>query len=344
MHGSRIVNEPVLSLIQSDHPEKWQEILADLITEPKALAGILQLDPAECPPGLAAADAFPMKVPRPFVQRMEVGNWQDPLLRQVWPSMDEEVPDPSLHADPLQEAQFNVQPGLLHKYRGRVLLTAAPHCAIHCRYCFRRHFDYQANTPGRARWRETLDYIASDISIEEAILSGGDPLAASDSYLSWLLQELDNIPHIKTIRIHTRLPVVIPQRVDSGLLAVLGKLNKRCVIVLHCNHSSEIDQAVAQALSALREQGHTLLNQAVVLKGVNDDSETLASLSRALFEHGVLPYYLHIPDRVSGTGHFRVSETKARELIHQMQSRLPGYLVPTLVREDPGEPNKTRLG
>jgi EF-P beta-lysylation protein EpmB len=338
------VNEPVLSLIQSDHPEKWQEILADLITEPKALAEILQLDLAKCPPGLAAADAFPMKVPRPFVQRMEVDNWQDPLLRQVWPSIDEELPDPSLQTDPLQEAQFNIEAGLLHKYHGRVLLTAAPHCAIHCRYCFRRHFDYQANTPGRARWREALDYIAADNSIEEAILSGGDPLAAADNYLSWLLQELDSLPQIKTIRIHTRLPVVIPQRVDSGLLAVLGKLNKRCVIVLHCNHSNEIDQPVAKVMSALQQQGHTLLNQAVVLKGVNDDVEALASLSHALFEHGVLPYYLHIPDRVSGTGHFRVSEAKAQELIRQMQSRLPGYLVPTLVREDPGEPNKTRLG
>ena len=234
---AEIVNKPGLRLIQSEQSQKWQEILADLITEPKELLEILQLDPDSCPPGLAAQDAFPMKVPRTFVTRMEKGNWRDPLLLQVWPSQQEEQADNNLEADPLQESRFNVQPGLLHKYRGRVLLTAAPHCAIHCRYCFRRHFDYRANTPGRERWQETLAYIAQDSSIEEVILSGGDPLAAPDSYLGWLMQALDAIPHVKTLRIHTRVPVVIPQRVNQDLLKILGNLRSRCVVVLHCNHS-----------------------------------------------------------------------------------------------------------
>lgn len=343
-HGSRIVNEPGLKLIQSDQPQKWQEILADLITEPKELLEILQLDPDTCPHGLAALDAFPMKVPRPFAARMKRADWHDPLLLQVWPSREEEKEDAALSNDPLQESHFNVQPGLLHKYQGRVLLTAAPHCAVHCRYCFRRHFDYQANTPGRERWKKTLAYIAGDSSIEEVILSGGDPLAAPDGYLGWLLQALDKIPHIRTLRIHTRVPIVIPQRVTPEFLSLLGKLESRCVVVLHCNHSNEIDEPVARSMRALRNEGHTVLNQSVLLENINDSVEALAELSTTLFSHGVLPYYLHLADRVAGTGHFRIAEFEALALIQDLQARLPGYLIPRLVREDPGAANKTWLG
>lgn len=335
--------KPVLSIIESDRPEKWQEILADLISEPKELVEFLGLDPEARPSSLAACTDFPMKVPKPFAARMMRGNWNDPLLKQVWPDIAEELKDDSLVADPLQEAQFNRQPGLLHKYQGRVLLTAAPHCAIHCRYCFRRHFDYQSNTPGRAQWRSSLDYIAADNSIAEVILSGGDPLAAPNGYLGWLLGELDSIPHVQTIRIHTRLPVVIPQRIDAGLLSLLGNLGSRCVIVMHCNHPNEIDHAVTKSIEALGEDGHILLNQAVLLKGINDEVNVLSELSHALFACGVLPYYLHLPDQVAGTGHFLVSEHEAVALIDSLQAELPGYLVPKLVKEEPGQASKTRL-
>ena len=334
---------PTLSLIKSDLPEKWQEILADLITDPKKLLEILDLDHNSRPLGRAAMDAFPLKVPKPFVQRMEKGNWQDPLLRQVWPDIREEQDEPARFTDPLQESRFNKQPGLLHKYEGRVLLTAAPHCAIHCRYCFRRHFDYQANTPGRARWQSTLDYIRQDKSIQEVIFSGGDPLAASDNYLAWLLQEVDSISHVNTIRIHTRLPIVIPQRITLSLLQILSSLRCQLVVITHCNHANEIDGQAITALADLGSNGHQLLNQAVLLEGVNNELDAQLSLYRTLFKHGVLPYYLHLPDRVVGTAHFDVSDETGKQLVADMRKQLPGYLVPRLVREEPWNSSKTVL-
>lgn len=337
------MNTPALSLIKSDLPEKWQEILADLITDPKELLDFLELDAADNPVGLAAEAQFPLKVPRPFARRMEKGNWRDPLLLQVWPDRAEETPDPLRSEDPLQESGFNPKPGLLHKYQGRVLLTAAPHCAIHCRYCFRRHFDYKANTPGRERWQETLDYVSSDTTIDEVILSGGDPLAAADNYLRWLLSELDAIAHVRTLRIHTRLPIVIPQRVTNEFRELLNSLSSRVVMVIHCNHANELDEQVLQALAALASDGHVMLNQSVLLQGVNDDVPNLVDLNKKLFSQRVLPYYLHIPDAVTGTGHFDVSAAKGKQLIDELRSQLPGYLVPTLVREDPGNTSKTRL-
>ena len=337
------MTKPALSLIKSDQPEKWQQILSDLITDPKELLEFLDLDNASRPLGKAAMHAFPLKAPRPFVDRIEKGNWQDPLLRQIWPDELEELADESRFTDPLQESSVNKHPGLLHKYQGRVLLMAAPHCAIHCRYCFRRHFDYQANTPGRARWQSSLDYIAEDDSIQEVIFSGGDPLAASDSYLAWLLQAVDQIPHVCTIRIHTRLPIVIPQRITDPLREILNSLRSRVVIVTHCNHANELDEAVTTALASFTAGNHQILNQAVLLKGVNSDLSTLISLNQKLFSHGVLPYYLHLPDRVKGTAHFDVSERTGKLLIEGLQERLPGYLVPRLVREDPGASSKTML-
>ncbi len=337
------MTKPALSLIKSDQPEKWQQILSDLITDPKELLEFLDLNHASRPAGKAAMHAFPLKVPKPFARRMEKGNWQDPLLRQIWPDELEELADKSRFTDPLQESSFNKHPGLLHKYQGRVLLMTAPHCAIHCRYCFRRHFDYQANTPGRARWQNVLDYIAEDSSIEEVILSGGDPLAASDSYLAWLLKAVDQIPHVYTIRIHTRLPVVIPQRITDLLREIFNSLRSRIVIIIHCNHTNELDKAVTTALASLAADGHQLLNQAVLLKGVNSQLSTLISLNQKLFSLGVLPYYLHLPDRVKGTAHFDVNEHTGKQLIEGLRKRLPGYLVPRLVREDPGTSSKTIL-
>lgn len=337
------MTNPAVSLIHSERSDSWQEILSDLITDPEELMQLLELDPGASPYSMEAMAQFPLKAPRPFVARIEKGNWHDPLLRQIWPSPAEESHAEDFVADPLEEEHYNPVPGLLHKYQGRVLLTAAPHCAIHCRYCFRRHFDYQANSPSRARWDEAFSYIANDSSIEEVILSGGDPLALSDRQFQWLLLQLADIPQLTTVRIHTRLPIVIPQRTSAGLLRCLKESPLRIVMVVHCNHPQELDPVVTASFDALADVGVTLLNQAVVLKDVNDNAEALIDLSKALFQHNVLPYYLHMPDQVAGTEHFYVTDQHARELIQALHGALPGYLVPRLVREIPGERGKTRI-
>ena len=337
------MNNPAVSLIRSDQSEQWQKILSDLITDPSELLRILELDASTCPYSLEALDQFPLKAPRPFVARIEKGNWKDPLLIQIWPSKEEDSHSESFVSNPLEEDRFNPLPGLLHKYHGRVLLTAAPHCAIHCRYCFRRHFDYRANSPSRIQWQAAFDYIAGDSSIEEVILSGGDPLAIPDRQFLWLLENLAGIEHLRTVRIHTRLPLVIPQRITAELLRCLGESRLRVVMVMHCNHAQELDSDVTEGFSMLRDNGVTLLNQSVVLKDVNDNSTSLIELSKALFEHGVLPYYLHMPDRVAGTEHFYVTDQHAKGLIDALHASLPGYLVPKLVRENPGERGKTRI-
>ena len=340
--GYQMTNQ-VVSLIQSDRAETWQEILSDLITDPQELLRILELDADTSPFSLEALAQFPLKAPRPFVERIEKGNWQDPLLRQIWPSAFEETQTEGFVADPLNEEEFNPVPGLLHKYQGRVLLTAAPHCAIHCRYCFRRHFDYRANSPSRAQWEEAFAYIANDSSIEEVILSGGDPLAISDRQFHWLLQQLANIEQLTTVRIHTRLPIVIPQRITSELISCLNETRLRVVMVVHCNHRAELDSAVSDNFDTLGDVGVTMLNQAVILKDVNDNAEALIDLNKALFQHNVLPYYLHMPDQVAGTEHFNVTDQHAKQLIKTLHASLPGYLVPRLVRENPGERGKTRI-
>ena len=327
----------------SQSADLWRESLSDLITDPRELADYLRLDPRFDPAGEQALGQFPLKVPRAFAARMEKGNWRDPLLRQVWPSNAEEREAPGFTADPLRERHYNPRPGLLHKYRGRVLLIAAPHCAIHCRYCFRREFDYRENSPARADWRGAFDYIRGDASIEEVILSGGDPLALGDGQLRWLLESISGISHVATVRIHTRLPIVIPERVSGGLLAMLRGCRQRVVVVIHCNHAQEIDTEVGTALGELHRAGASLLNQSVLLKGVNDDAAALSTLAKRLFSENVLPYYLHLPDRVAGTRHFAVTLEEAETIMRDLQASLPGYLVPRLVREDPGEPAKTRL-
>lgn len=337
------MTNPPLSLIQSDQPETWQEILSDLITDPQELLRALELDADTCPYSLEALDQFPLKAPRPFVKRIRKGDWHDPLLRQIWPSVAEESQNKDFVADPLHEEEFNPVPGLLHKYQGRVLLTAAPHCAIHCRYCFRRHFDYRANSPSRARWEEVFSYIANDSSIEEVILSGGDPLALPDTQLRWLLQQLAKIKTLTTVRIHSRLPIVIPQRITTEFVRCLNETSLRVVMVVHCNHQQELDNNVTDAFDTLNEAGVTMLNQAVVLRDVNDRADVLIKLNKALFQHNVLPYYLHMPDQVAGTEHFYVTDQEAMELMKTLHASLPGYLVPHLVRENPGERGKTRI-
>lgn len=334
---------PALSVIESDRPEKWQQILSDLITDPKDLLQILGLDPAAYPGSQDALAQFPLKVPRPFVSRMEKGNWHDPLLLQVLPVISETLTEPDLVTDPLSEADANPVPGLLHKYHGRVLLTTVPHCAIHCRYCFRRHFDYAENSPSRSEWARVIDYIRSDTAIEEVIFSGGDPLAASDRQLDWLMSQIADIEHVTSLRLHTRLPIVIPQRVTPKLLGLLHRERVKVVMVVHCNHAHELDSDVAAALGAIADNGVILLNQSVLLRDVNDNIAALVDLSKKLFQQHVLPYYLHLPDKVAGTSHFQVSPECGRRLVQQMQQQLPGYLVPNLVREEAGATAKTRL-
>ncbi len=323
--------------------ETWQEALKDLIRTPRDLFEALELDPALLPAALAASDRFELRVPRGFVARMRKRDLNDPLLRQVLPLGQELLAEPGYSQDPLAEAEANPHPGLIHKYRGRVLLIVTGSCAINCRYCFRRHFPYADNRPARADWLAALEYIRADSSITEVIFSGGDPLNAPDSQLAWLVEQLAAISHLTRLRVHTRLPIVIPARIDDACLSWLATERFATSVVIHSNHARELDTEVAAALSRLKQAGVTLLNQTVLLAGINDTEDALAELSERLFALGVLPYYLHMLDKVAGAAHFEVTEARARELHRLLRHRLPGYLVPRLVREIPGQPSKTPL-
>jgi len=259
----------------------------------------------------------------------------------VLPLLAERAQLPGYVSDPLEESDASAAPGIIHKYHGRVLLVTTGACAVHCRYCFRRHFPYQDHQQSPAQWREGLDYIRKDESISEVILSGGDPLVLGNQRLDSLLELLAAIPHLRRLRIHTRLPVVLPQRIDAQLLQLLARNRLQCCVVIHSNHPAELDGSVAAALSDLREVGVTLLNQSVLLRSINDHSDTLCLLSEKLYQHGVLPYYLHLLDPVAGGAHFDVTEFTARQIYRQLLDRLPGYLVPKLVRETPESSSKT---
>jgi EF-P beta-lysylation protein EpmB len=321
----------------------WQAELARAVTEPEALLGLLALGSEWLPAARAAARQFPLRVPRGFVARMRPGDPHDPLLRQVLPLGDELVAVAGFGPDPVGDLAAMAVPGVLHKYRGRVLLTATGACAIHCRYCFRRHFPYNESNAAADRWRTALEYVAADDSIAEVILSGGDPLTLADAKLAEFAEALHAIPHVRRLRLHTRLPIVLPERVNKGLLAWLKKTRIKFVVVVHANHANEIDAAVRVALASLAAADVQLLNQSVLLRGVNDNIESLCDLSEALFTVGVLPYYLHALDRVQGAAHFEVDESRARGLIQELNGRLPGYLVPRLVREIPGAPGKSEV-
>ncbi len=318
----------------------WQSRLARAITDPAELLAAVGLGGEWLPAARAAARLFPLRVPREFVARMRRGDPQDPLLRQVLPLGEECLTVPGYGADPVGDRAAMVAPGVLHKYQGRVLFTLTGACAVHCRYCFRRHFPYTDANPAADHWSRALDYIAGDDTITEVILSGGDPLSLSDRRLAELVVRLEEIYHLKRLRIHTRTAVVLPTRVTDDLVALLRGTRFDVVVVLHVNHANEVDDDVRAALARLREAGITLLNQSVLLRGVNDNVETLAALSGRLFDAGVLPYYLHMLDRVQGAAHFEVKESVARCLMRELQKRLPGYLVPRLVREKPGMPGK----
>ncbi|KTD31393.1 MULTISPECIES: EF-P beta-lysylation protein EpmB [Legionella] len=324
-----------------DYSVTWQKILAQGFTSVNELLEFLSL-PLELG-STVAEKQFKTRVPRGFAARMQPGNPQDPLLLQVLAVNKELQAVDNYIADPLAESSANPLQGLMHKYQGRVLLTLTGVCAVNCRYCFRRHFPYQDNNPGRNGWQEVLNYIRQDSTIFEVILSGGDPLLANDKILSDFIHQLESIGHIRTIRFHTRIPVVLPERINETLLSMLADTRLRKVMVLHCNHSQELDDNVQRVCAALRQTGCHLLNQTVLLKGINDDAETLANLSERLFSCGVLPYYLHVLDKVMGAAHFDLAEELACAIHLQLQRLLPGYLVPRLVREVPGKAHKLWL-
>ncbi len=317
----------------------WRRQWRDAITDGRELLQLLGLD--HLAPRLPAADAgFSLRVPRPFAGRMRHGDPQDPLLLQVLPQLAEEASVPGFGVDAVEDLNARAAHGVLHKYQGRALLIASGTCAVNCRYCFRRHFPYGAEIAAAARWRDALAYVREHPELHELILSGGDPLALSTAKLEELTDGLHDTPHIHTLRLHTRLPVVLPDRIDTRLLDWLARLPLRTVVVLHANHPNELDAEVAAACARLRAAGVTLLNQSVLLCGINDSIEALTGLSQRLFDIGVLPYYLHQLDRVTGTAHFEVDDTRALALEQQMRDRLPGYLVPKLVREVAGDAAK----
>ncbi|NBD00610.1 EF-P beta-lysylation protein EpmB [Atlantibacter hermannii] len=323
--------------------EDWLAQLADVITDPDELLHVLNIEAdKDLLAGREARRLFALRVPRAFVARMEKGNPNDPLLRQVLTSREEFVMAPGFSTDPLEE-QHSVVPGLLHKYRNRALLLVKGGCAVNCRYCFRRHFPYADNQGNKRNWQTALDYITAHPELDEIIFSGGDPLMAKDHELDWLITQLEGIPHIKRLRIHSRLPIVIPARITAALTARFEQSRLQIILVNHINHANEIDAAFRAAMAQLRQAGVTLLNQSVLLRGVNDSAQTLAALSNALFDAGVMPYYLHVLDHVQGAAHFLVSDDDARSIIRELLTLVSGYMVPKLAREIGGEPSKTPL-
>lgn len=316
----------------------WQTQLADATLSGAELAAALGLPSLPRAPG--AERQFPVRVPPGFLAAIAPGRVDDPLLRQVLPVPEEEAVVPGFMADPVGDGAVMLRPGLLRKYHGRVLLITTGACAIHCRYCFRRHFPYQEAHAGGDGFAEALEYIATDASIREVILSGGDPLVLSDRRLGALSAALAAIPHVERLRIHTRVPTVLPERINDEFIAWFAPLSVRKVVVVHVNHANELSPSARAALKRLQEGGATLLNQAVLLRGVNDTLDAQEQLVNALFDAGVMPYYLHMLDRVHGAAHFEVGEAEAQALVEAMRGRLPGYLVPRLVREVAGAPSK----
>jgi EF-P beta-lysylation protein EpmB len=337
--GARANREPAAAAPAALPVASWQTALKTAVRDTSELLALLELAPSDL--GAPAVTQFPLLVPRGFVARMRKGDPMDPLLRQVWPLAAEQEHVVGFTGDPVREHGLAAN-GLIQKYPGRVLLIASGACPVHCRYCFRREFPYQSHLAARADWSSAIEELRTVADAREAILSGGDPLSLSNRRLGELFARLSDTA-VTTVRIHTRFPVVIPERIDDGLLRVLRTTHLSTVLVVHANHANELDAPVASALGALRSQLTALLNQSVLLRGVNDSTDSLAALSERLFACGALPYYLHLLDRVAGAAHFDVAEVTAKRLIAELRERLPGYLVPRLVRETPGELSKTPI-
>ena len=322
---------------------QWLTDLANAFNNPVALLEFLELDPADFSQDILARKLFALRVPKSFAEKMEKGNRYDPLFLQAMASADEFLQAEGFVKDPLEE-QHSPAPNILHKYQNRLLFMIKNSCAINCRYCFRRHFPYDEIKSGKQIWQQGLDYIAAHKEIEEVIFSGGDPLMAKDAELDWLITQLEQIPHIQTLRIHSRLPVVIPNRITETLYQRLLQSRLHIVLVTHINHANEIDEIFAQKMQMLKQANVVLLNQSVLLKGINNQAECLKQLSHKLFSIGILPYYLHLLDRVEGASHFFIEDAEALTIYRKLQKITSGYLVPKLAREIGGEPNKTLVG
>ena len=321
----------------------WQQALKKAFTDLDELLSYLELSKSELNLSQQSLEEFSLRVPKEFAALIKKGDPTDPLLLQILPTALELVSLAGFTANPVGDLEAQATPGVLHKYQGRALIIASGACAVHCRYCFRRHYPYAGCTASPHQWKRIVQYLKADPIIHEVILSGGDPLMVHDERLAEWFTELASIPHLRRLRLHTRLPVVVPQRITPRLIELLDSSAIQTVVVLHINHPHELSSSVIAALQKLKTRGTTLLNQAVLLKGVNDSVEIQAALSESLFAAGVLPYYLHLLDHVDGAAHFDVSETNARSLYRQMLDRLPGYLVPKLVREIAGEGSKSPL-
>jgi EF-P beta-lysylation protein EpmB len=347
--GQVVSNATTRSGAGHSEPESataWKRSLAQAVRDPGELLERLKLPLSLLPTGFLdgsqqAATEFPLLVPESYLARMQTGDAADPLLRQVLPLEEELDSVAGFSLDAVEDAEFRRAPGLLQKYAGRALLIAAGSCAVHCRYCFRRHYPY-GNEPRRlADWAPAIAELEADGSVTEVLLSGGDPLMLGDERLHELVARLDRISHLRRLRIHTRLPIVLPDRVTDGLLDILRSTRMTPVVVVHANHAAEVVGDCAAALRRLREAGLLVLNQAVLLRGVNDSVDALAGLSESLIDLGVTPYYLHQLDRVAGAAHFEVPIERGRLLIAELRRRLPGYAVPRYVQEVPGEPGKS---
>lgn len=324
--------------------QNWQSQLSDLITDPLELLNLLELSTNQLLSGaILASEKFKLRVPLAFVGKMNAKDPLDPLLLQVLPHHLELEEHPEFVTDPLGEEAANQLPGVLHKYKSRFLLTLTGACAVHCRYCFRRHFPYQENLPKNEDWLNIKNYIESNPDINEVILSGGDPLTLSNRKLALWLERLSSLKQVKILRIHSRVPIVIPNRIDEELISLLKNSRLRIILVVHSNHASELDDFTCSKLLQLSEHHITVLNQAVLLKGVNDSAQTLTDLSYRLFEARVMPYYLHVLDKVKGAQHFDLIPSEIDAIYQDVLASLPGYLVPKLVREIAGEKNKTPL-
>ncbi|MCK5727432.1 MAG: EF-P beta-lysylation protein EpmB [Thiotrichaceae bacterium] len=321
----------------------WQKSLANAIRSVDELIDQLNLDPQHPDARYYDASTFPLRVPASFVAKMQPQNWLDPLLLQVLPQTIENKLTHHFTLDPVGDMEAAKQNGILQKYQGRALILASAACPIHCRYCFRQHFPYSEHVRYQDDWQSIIRVLEQDTSIHEVILSGGDPLSLNDLSLASLCQQMSKIKHIDTLRIHSRYPIVLPERINDEFLAWFQALTLNKIIVIHCNHANEIDSTTATALKKIRLAGGMLYNQSVLLQGINDSVETLSALSNQLINHHVTPYYLHQLDKVQGAAHFEVSDERAIELIDSLRNRLPGYRVPKLVREVATQLSKTPL-
>ncbi len=321
----------------------WKTKLKQNINDPDILTEKLGISSDALKASKKASKYFPLRVPPDFVSRMNNDDPEDPLLRQIFPIEEEEIPAPGFNTDPLSEKTIQTVPGLLQKYHGRALLVTTGACAIHCRYCFRRHFPYASSNPSTGNWERAIDQLNQDTSIKELILSGGDPLTLSDARLMELTAKLSDIRHIERLRVHTRMPIVLPERVTEKMLEWLTETRLKPILIVHVNHANELSDRVAKAIQKIQKVNIPILNQSVLLKGVNDSANILIDLSERLFDLGILPYYLHMLDPVAGAAHFDVDEVRAKAIMEQVRSRLPGYLVPKLVKEQVGASYKISI-